>query len=165
MNHRRRSETRKMIIIILIIFCSLLYAWWVSGEILNPKPTPLPTDVIVLPSVITATDVIHSVATNTQIPVTIATQTIPPVLTSTATPAPTYTPTHRPPTATHVPPVIISNPVLPFGQDNDSISGRIRWRYYLKDNHYQGFYLWCGGCVAPTIYPMPTPKGTVIPRP
>ena len=160
MKHRRRSYVRIMMLYLIAILL-LLFAWWASAEVYKPKPTPLPTDVIVLPPKATATDV-HPVATNTAIPVTIATQTNTPVLVTATTQAPTYTATHRPPTATNVPPVIISKPVLPFGQDNDSISGRIRWRYYLKDNYYYGFYLWCGGCQAPPL-PLRIPRGTIVP--
>ena len=142
----------------LIAILLLLFAWWASGEVLNPKPTPLPTDVIVLPPKATATEVV--IVTEAPVPVNTATSVL--ILTSTLAPfVPTATPTHRPPTATNVPPMITSVSVLPSAPDNDSISGRIRWRYYLKDNWEtckvpQPYRIPRGTIVPPTIVPHPT---------
>ena len=167
MIHRRKSYVRIMIIYIMICLF-MLFVWWAGNEIYNPKPTPLPTDVIVLPPKATATEVVYPVYTKSPTPVTIATQTNTPGLITATKQVPTYTATHRPPTTTDVPPMITSVSVLPFALENDSIAGRIRWRYYLKDNlsvcavpqQYRPHHT----IIPPTIVPETPPPG-VTPKP
>lgn len=103
---------RNIIIIILIIFCCLLFAWWASGEIYNPRPTPPANTQIVLPPKATATNVPAATAV---IPVTeIVAVTEAPVPTATFTPTLVFTATQAP-TYTQIPTqVIISTPVLSF---------------------------------------------------
>ena len=158
MKHRRRSYVRIMMLYLIAILL-LLFAWWASAEVYKPKPTPLPTDVIVLPPKATATDV-HPVATNTAIPVTIATQTIPSTLISTATQAPTYTATHTyiPPTATpyyHVPNFVI------IEHDCIIMSGNMRKSYMTFVYSCSPFILY--NYVYDVALPYRIPRGTIIP--
>ena len=108
---------RKIIIIFLIIFLCLVFAWWAAGEVYNPRPTPTHA----IPTHITATD---APAVTAIVPVT-------EIVVVTEAPAPTATATMIPivilPTATYYPlptQVITSTPVLSFIVHDDCYTAR-----------------------------------------
>ena len=87
----RNRHKQNVIIIIAIIIAMLVFAWWASGEIYNPRPTKTPT--VVIPTRVTAVWTTATPAA-TKIPSSTNTPIVPtftPVLTSTATLAPTAT--------------------------------------------------------------------------
>ena len=173
MKHRRKSYVRMMILYLLAILL-LLFAWWASGEIYKPKPTPLPTDVIVLPPKATATDIVYPVYTKSPTPVTIATQTSTFIPTATQAPASTPTHTYIPPTATpyyHVPNFAI------IEHDCIIMSGNMRKSYMTFVYSCSPFILYNyvydvalpyriprGTIISPTIVPL-TPGPGVTPKP
>lgn len=75
---------------IIVIIAALVFAWWASGEVYDPKPTKTPT--VSMPTRVTAE---WATATETVVPTAslapTVTQTVAP--TATSTPQPTFTPT------------------------------------------------------------------------
>lgn len=94
---------KQMIIIWLIIFLCLLFSWWASGEIYNPRPTEQVT--ITLPQHVTATEITTYLPPTSTIAVTYTPTTVYTATPTVALPPPTKTPqpTTQQPTATYTP--------------------------------------------------------------
>lgn len=89
---------------IIVIIAALLFAWWASGEIYNPRPTKIPT--ATLPTKVgaeTATMTPTMELTPTQTAITVSTATIAPTATSTTQPTLTASETEHSATVTATP--------------------------------------------------------------
>lgn len=117
---------KRIYVAYFIIVTLLVFAWWASGEIYKPRPTPTPA----IPTHITATD---APAVTAIVPVTeIVVVTEAPRPTATQTPIPQFTPwvnlTYtQTPTQT-----IISTPVLSrlFPNDNKHECKTVRYNVF-----------------------------------
>lgn len=82
----RNRYKANVIFVVVFIVAMLLFAWWASGEIYNPRPTKTPT--VVIPTRVTA---VWETATPTIVATPIPSSTNTPVV-PTATPTSTFAP-------------------------------------------------------------------------